>query len=138
MSRGEPCNVSASSCLTNSANLAERRDGPTLGDLSILFAGTVSAGNYRFGFTLGGCERFSVALGTLCAGPLSRNVSASSCLTNSDSLAERRDGPTLGCFSILFAGTASAGNFRFGFTLCGCEGFSVELGTLVGVKGGTL
>ena len=74
----------------------------------------------------------------LCAGRLSHNVSASSCLTNSDSLTERRGGPTLGGFSILFAGTASAGNFRFGFTLGGCEGFSVALGTLGGVKGGTV
>ena len=78
----------------------------------------------------------TVPLLVLCAGPLSCNVSASPCLTNSASLAERQDGPTLGDFSILFAGTVSAGNYRFGFTLCGCEGFSVELGTLVGVKGG--
>ena len=79
----------------------------------------------------------TVRLLVLCAGPSSRNVSSSSCITRSAIIAEQWDGPTLGCVLILFAGTALAGKFRFGFTLGGCEGFSVVLVTLGGVKGGT-
>ena len=79
----------------------------------------------------------TVRILVLCAGPSSCNVSTSSCLTSSASLTERWGGPTLVCVSILFAGTSSAGNFRFGFTLGGCEGFYVALGNLGGVKGGT-
>ena len=73
----------------------------------------------------------------MCEGTSSWNVFASSCLTISASLAERRGGPTLGGVPILFAGTESASNLRFGFTLgCG-EGLYVPLGTLIDVKGGT-
>ena len=58
-------NVSASCCVTSSAILAERRGGPTLRGVSILFAGTSLAGNFWFGCTLVGCEGVSVALVTL-------------------------------------------------------------------------
>ena len=73
----------------------------------------------------------------LCVGPSSCNVFASSYITRSTNIAERQGGPTLGGVPILFAGTSPAGNFQFGFTLGGCEGFSVALGILGGVKGGT-
>ena len=79
----------------------------------------------------------TVRILVLCAGPSSRRVSAFYFLTSSASLTERRGGPTLGSVSILFAGTASAVNFRFGFILGGRERFSVVLGTLGGVKEGT-
>ena len=73
----------------------------------------------------------------LCEGPSSHNVFASSCFTSSDSIAKRQGGPTLGGALILFSGKASAGNPRFGFILGCVEGFSVPLGTLGVVKGGT-
>ena len=73
----------------------------------------------------------------LCAGPLSWNVSAYYCLTSSASFAECRGGSTLGGVPILFYGTKSAGNFRFGFTLEGGDGFSMPVDPLGGVKGGT-
>ena len=73
----------------------------------------------------------------LCAGPSSRDVSAFYCLTSSSSISERRGCCTLGGFPTLFAPTTSAGNIRLGFTLGGGEGFSVPVGILGGVKGGT-
>ena len=73
----------------------------------------------------------------MCPGPLSCNVSTSSYLTSSTSITDRRGGTTFGGVPILFAGTASTGNLRFGFTLGGGEGFSVPLDTLGGVKGVT-
>ena len=74
----------------------------------------------------------------LCAGPLSWNVSTSCSITISASLSERWGGPTLGGVSILFTSTVLDGNFRFGFTLGGCEGFFVALSTLGGTKGKTV
>ena len=78
-----------------------------------------------------------VCLLVLCVGPSYCSVSASYCLTSSTSLADCRGGYTLGGVPILFDGKMSAGNLRLGFTLGGGEEFSVPVGTLGSVKGGT-
>ena len=82
-------------------------------------------------------DTVQVWLLVLCAGPSSHNVFDYSCITSFASLAERWGGTTLRGVSILFAGTALAGNLRFGFTLGGGKGVSVMLRTLGGVKGKT-
>ena len=93
----------------------------------------------------------------LCAGLSYCNVSSSSFLTSSASLVESRVGYTIGVvvgifgwnntcglgnlhgtsYPTLFVGKTSAGNIRLGFTLVSGEGFSVTVGTLGGVQGGT-
>ena len=82
-------------------------------------------------------DTVQVWLLVLCAGPSSHNVFDYSCITSFASLAERWGGTTLRGVSILFAGTALAGNLRFGFTLGGGEGFYEPVGPLGGVKGVT-